>query len=257
MRKQHWLAVCTLLLFLGMRFLKYPMAYGIFGVESWKAMDHDLKVALLNYSQIALILLFTSIWFRRAPWPYLGLHTGFVKGLLAGLLCTTPMWIGYTWLQGLPDIPTATLLHRDLMMAGFFEELAFRGFAFGLLYFRAGWGFIPAVLLPSVFFGIGHLYQAESTGQAAGIFLFTALANAGFAWFYLACRSLWMVVFLHGFMDLAWDMYGVAENVTGNTWANVFRFLTLGLAIAYCIREARANGSYDLRGKLWTNSIHP
>ena len=55
---------------------------------------------------------------------------------------------------------------KNMMIAGFFEEFLYRGFFFGVLFYFAGWGFIPAIILPSIYFGIGHLYQAESLNES-------------------------------------------------------------------------------------------
>ena len=42
---------------------------------------------------------------------------------------------------------------------GFFEELICRGLFFGVLFRFCRWGFLPAALLSSVIFSLGHMYQ--------------------------------------------------------------------------------------------------
>ena len=125
---------------------------------------------------------------------------------------------------------------------------------FGFLFFYAGWGFLSAGIFTGLLFASGHLYQAQDMSDAVSIFLFTTGVSLGFAWFYYVWKSLWLVVFLHGFMDLIWDSVNVETNVTGTLWVNVGRFATIIFAVAYSIRVAAKNGRFDLRKKLWLNS---
>jgi hypothetical protein len=107
-----------------------------------------------------------------------------------------------------------------------------------------------------LFFGAGHLYQAENISSTIAVFLFTTGASLGFAWFYYAWKSLWMVVFLQEFMDLAWDMSindELASNVLGSPWVNIFRFSTLIFAIVFSVFHSKKIGTYDLKSKLWVN----
>ena len=112
---------------------------------------------------------------------------------------------------------------------------------------------MSAGIFTGLFFGAGHLYQADNLGSAIAIFLFTTGVSIGFGWFYYAWKSLWMVAFLHGFMDVIWDSFQVETNVTGSLLVNVARFTTLIFAIVYSIKLARNNGRFDLKGKLWVN----
>lgn len=253
MKRKIIISVVTILTFLALRNIKYLFGYLIFGRETWNAMEVDLRVAILIYSQIIIILIVTALLFKKMPFEILGLKRDILKGLLFGFLFTIPMFIGYGYMADFHAEISLSRLHTDMVMAGFFEELLFRGFLFGILFYYAGWGFVTAVILPSVFFGLGHLYQAESFSDSIGVFLFTALGSAGFAWFYIAWRSLWMVIFLHGFMDLAWDMFSIQSNVTGDLGANAFRFITLGLVIFFSVKKAKKENNYSLKGKLWVN----
>ncbi len=253
MKRKIIISVVVILAFIALRNLKYVYGYCIFGKEVWDKMDFNFKVFLLNYSIIVIVFIITGLLFKKLPFEILGLKTDILKGMLFGFLFTIPMFIGYGYGAQFKTDITVERIHLDMVLAGFFEELFFRGFLFGILFYYAGWGFISAVFIPSIFFGIGHLYQAETLTEGLSVFLFTALGGAGFAWFYLTWRSLWMVVFLHGFMDLAWDMFSIQSNVTGNLNANIFRFATLGLVIYFSARKAKAMGTYSLKGKLWLN----
>lgn len=253
MKRKVIISLVVILVFIALRYIKYFFAYSVFGKEVWAKMDFNLAVSYVNYSQIIVVLIVTALLFKKSPFEILGLKKDILKGMFFGFLFVVPMFIGYGYVVGFKTGITLSRIHMDMILAGFSEEFLFRGFAFGILFYYAGWGFISAVLIPSILFGIGHLYQAENLTEGIGVFLFTALGGAGFAWFYLAWRSLWMVIFLHGFMDLAWDMFSVQSNVTGNLNANIFRFITLGLVIYFSVKKAKAENNYSLKGKLWLN----
>jgi len=253
LRRRISISIVVIIAFIAARNIKYFFGYVIFGKESWNALDDQVATNLLVYSQITLILLVSFFLFRKKVFKALGLETGFLKGLAIGLLCSLPMFIGFGIMNNFHIDIGIQGIHRDMVVAGFFEELLFRGFLFGILFYYAGWGFIPAILLPSIFFGIGHLYQAESMTDSISVFLFTFLASAGFAWFYTAWKNLWVLIFLHGFMDLAWEIFDIDTNVVGDVMINLFRFTTLGLMIFLSIKNMIKHPDLDVRGKLWIN----
>jgi membrane protease YdiL (CAAX protease family) len=84
------------------------------------------------------------------------------------------------------------------LSAGVCEELIFRGFL--LFLFRSIFPGIPiylVVLIPTVVFGIGHLYQGLQ-----GV-IKTSIIGALFMCLYLATDSLILVMLLHFFMDFS------------------------------------------------------
>lgn len=247
-------AIGIIIIFVVLRYTKYFYGHLIFGQATWEQLSFDVKVSMINYTQICIGLIATYLLFKQTPFKPLGLGKSLWKEIIVAFLITLPMFIGFGLLNGFKFDYDVTLFHRDMVLAGFFEEFMFRGFIFGLLFFYCSWGFIPAILLPSIYFGLGHLYQADNLSEALSVFAFTSLASAGFAWFYVAWDSLWFVLFLHGFMDIAWTMAAIDTNVTGSWEVNLFRFTTLGLAIFFSIREAKANKRYNLSKKLWINN---
>lgn len=255
MKKRIVISVTVILTFLCARYLKYFYGYILFGKDTWNSLNETFRNNLLVYSQIALVLIVSFILFRKKTFEYLGLKKGFLDGLKIGFICSLPMILGYGLMKGFDIDLNLNLVHRDFVMAGFFEEFLFRGFLFGILFYVAGWGFIPAITLPSIYFGLGHLYQANNINEVIGVFLFTGFGSAGFAWFYIAWKNLWVVIFLHAFMDLAWDMFQIETNVTGNLMVNVFRFSTLGLMIFLSARHLKQHPENNLKGKLWVNTI--
>ena len=255
MKRKIVISLIVLTTFIALRYIKYFFAYVVFGKENWNNMDVDVASSISIYTQIVIALIVTAILFKKIPFSYLGLKKDLLKGLLAGFLFTLPMFIGYGFQAGFQPEISLKSIHLNMIVAGFFEEFMFRGFVFGILYYYGGLGFISAVLIPSLFFGLGHLYQAESFSESISIFIFTALSSAGFAWFYISWGSLWMVIFLHGFMDLAWSMFKIEANATGDLYSNIFRFITLGLVIFFSLRKVRKDKSFSLKGKLWLNNF--
>jgi hypothetical protein len=237
--------------FLVYRNAKYAYAYLLFGADTWNNLDPLLSMAIMLATGIVMAV--TAAWLTTGSFTLqsLGLGTGVLKGLAWGFICTVPMFAGYAYLGEPNPGSILRILYRDLVLAGFGEELMFRGFLFGLLFYTGGWGFIPASLLSGLVFASGHLYQAQDFANAVSIFAFTTLAAAGFSWMYLAWRSLWFVVFLHGFMDLSWSLFSIPDDVTGSPMVNAFRILTIICAAIVCVRLGR----YKLNGIWWRNEV--
>ena len=253
MNRKILISIVTIATFLIARKLKYFWAYAVFGKDEWNLMDERITSSILVYSQIVLVLIVCFLLFKKDIFKSLGLDRGIGKGFLVGLIATVPMIIGYAFINDINLGMDLHVWHKDFVLAGFFEEFMFRGFLFGILFYYAGWGFIPAIVIPSFYFGIGHLYQANTFGESVNVFVFTGLASAGFAWFYTAWRNLWVVVFLHAFMDLIWDVFQIETNVAGDMMVNLFRFTTLGLMIFLSIRNLNAHPEYSLKNKWWLN----
>ncbi len=253
MKRKIWISIIVIATFIICKYTKYFYGYIVFGKEKWNELDFDIKISYINYTQMIIMSIVAYLIFKKSPLKTLGLQTGFKEGLLCATICVLPMVVGYGLLFGFNVDLSLKLFHRDFVLTGFFEEFAYRAFLFGLLFFYAGWGFIPAALITSLFFAAGHLYQAHDIVSAISIYIFTALASTGFAWFYLAWNSLWMVIFLHTFMDFVWDTFGVQDNVVGSLWVNVFRFSTLGLAIYFSVKKAKKENRYSLKNQVWIN----
>lgn len=162
----------------------------------------------------------------------LGLDKGTGKPVGAAIICTLPMFIG-GWLYAVPnpDFGIAAAFEKAIW-PGFNEELIFRGFIVGLLVRVARWAFIPAVLVSGFAFAWGHLYQANTAMDALLIFLVASGAGIGFAVFYWMWGwNLWFPMFMHMFMNLSFAMFDTGDNLLLNDTANIFRGITIGLAI--------------------------
>src|SRR5690606_8399595 len=90
---------------------------------------------------------------------FLGLNGNPLNALVFSLVATAPMFIGYFFVFDVnPGISLDQVL-ISVIAAGFFEEVFFRGFLFGQLYGYTKFGFIPAIILCALLFGVIHLYQ--------------------------------------------------------------------------------------------------
>jgi membrane protease YdiL (CAAX protease family) len=185
----------------------------------------------------------------------LGLHKGIVIGLVFALITVSPMFISSAVMGRIDENLDTFLLLRSTLFAGFAEEWLFRGFLFGILFRKLGWGFIPASLTGAVFFGLGHIYQGTSLPETAGIFLITAMGAAWFAWLYVEWNNnLWVPVFLHVLMNLSWALFDVSPNALGGWYSNLFRVITIALTIIITIRYHKKTGLKINRSNLMVNT---
>lgn len=145
-----------------------------------------------------------------APWPrwiVIGLAAGVAMELLE-LFVTQPALASLT--GRLPDLSDFGELKGNLgllliliaaswLVAGFGEELAWRGYVLNRIADVAGrgrLGWAVSIVLSSVVFGLAHLYQGV-TGVAEN-----TLDGALLAMLYLACgRILWPAIVAHGVTD--------------------------------------------------------
>ena len=158
----------------------------------------------------------------------LGFNRSLITALGYATACVLPMFIGFAFLFAFnSEIEINTILIK-VLAAGFFEELFFRAFLFGMLYRYTNLGFIPSVLFGSIFFGLVHMHQSTEFMELLGIFGVTFIGAIIFAWAYAEWKfNVWVPIFLHMLMNLAWELFNVSDNALGNIYANVFRLITI------------------------------
>lgn len=180
---------------------------------------------------------------KNAFFNNLGLDKSFLKALTFSVVCTLPMFLGFSLFFDLnTDIKLNTIL-ISILAAAFFEELYFRGFLFGQLYKHTSFGFIASVLLGALLFGLIHLYQSNVLIELVGIFLITFLGAILFAWVYVEWNyNLWVPILLHLLMNLAWEIFNISDNALGGTYSNVFRIVTIALIITITILYKKREG---------------
>lgn len=187
----------------------------------------------------------------------LGFSKGFLKGVVFAFLVTLPMLIGY-YLMGHYNKDYA--FSKNLVFAfkdGFREEIFYRAFLFGQLFRQVKWGFIPAVAINGVIFGLSHLYQAHQFGDILQVFAITFAGAIWFAWLFIEWNdNLWVPIFMHFFMNLYWDLFSTEKSAVGGLLLNLPRILTIGISIYLTIKlSGKYSGKMRInRSNLWQHS---
>lgn len=183
----------------------------------------------------------------------IGLSKNLLLGLAFALLCTFPMLVAYSIKFNLNIKLSWDTIIINTISAAFFEEIIYRAFLFGMLYRYTRLGFLPSVFLGSLLFGTAHIYQSTGTKELIGIFLLTFCGSIIFAWIYSEWKfNLWTAIFVHCMMNFYWLIFDVDTNALGGTYANVFRFLTIFLAIfGTIIYKRKKQIPLELKGNRW------
>lgn len=200
---------------------------------------------IITYSISATPLILGTLLISRRSGilKSLGLDKSIFKGFLFALICTLPMYIGFAFLFDFNTEISINSILISIISAGFFEELFFRGFLFGLVFRKTTLGFIPSVFFGAVYFGVLHLYQSTDLLEMIGVFSITFLGGILFAWVYTEWKfNIYIPIFLHVFMNLSWELFSVSETALGNVYSNIFRFVTIGLIIGLTVLYKRQNG---------------
>lgn len=184
----------------------------------------------------------------------LGLNGSIVAGLVFALAVTAVM-LGYFALTSpltIPEEPVWAFV-RGSVLPGFGEEVFYRAFLFGFLFRYAGWGFLPASLLVALAFGMAHLYQGNSAGEAAGIFAITAFGGLWFSWLYAEWGfNIWVPTFVHMLMNAWWTLFSVADSALGPMGANLVRLVVIIVSVvATVLIMKRRRGHLMVAGRSW------
>lgn len=176
----------------------------------------------------------------------LGLSGNILKGLGFAALCCAPMLIGMPIIGSFNSNLTFDWFLRMVVIAAVFEEIVYRGFMFGQLFRYGKIGFIWAILLPAIFFGIGHLYQGDTLVESLMAFGVTALGALYFSWVYVECNyNLWVSIGLHMFMNFSWIVFPVEGNETsvGVLIPNILRVAAIALTVILIITYKKKSSS--------------
>lgn len=228
--------------------LFFAVWYFNLGVRPLKAFVSDSVSAhyILNYLTAGIIPLAALCLLHgwKAVAGSMGLSRGLGTGALFGLLTTLPMLAGYAFLGAPNRSSSADELFCWIVVAGFFEEVFFRGFVFGQLFRYAHWGFLPAALLTAAAFGSLHLYQGSNLVSSLGAFAVTAAGSIFFSWIYVEWNyNLWCAVWLHILMNLPWIAFRISSSgAVGDMQANGLRICTVFLAAALTASYKKRRG---------------
>ncbi|MGB8343102.1 MAG: CPBP family intramembrane glutamic endopeptidase [Chthoniobacterales bacterium] len=195
-----------------------------------------------------VLLCFAGLWVAhrmgpRAALAELGLTGSAVKGLGIALLASLPMLVMLLLISKNPIRVVPRTMFSGVMMAAVTEEILFRGYLFGQLYRRAGWRFVPAVLVTGILFGLAHMGTALRGGalEVLGVTGITTLGGAFFAWLFVRWNyNLWVPIGMHLFLNAWWELFGVSQNAIGNWESNVARALAIVAAIRITLLFTKA-----------------
>lgn len=168
----------------------------------------------------------------------LGLNRNICKGIGFAVLCCSPLLLGMPIIGTFDTDLTFDYFFRVVVLAAFLEEVIFRGFMFGQLFRCGKVGFIWAIIVPAILFGLGHLYQGHNLISSLMAFGVTALGALYFSWVYVECNyNLWVSIGLHMFMNFSWTVFPVEGNDTsiGVLLPNILRLTSIVLTIALII----------------------
>ncbi len=203
-----------------------------------KITDQGLTSYILAYLIVG-IPIFLGIYFldrKLTIFRSLGLTGNFFKALGISLVFTLPMFIGGMCFFRFNPVLQIENLIAGTIVAGVMEELYYRGFLFGQLFKKTSLGFIPSIFLGAVLFALGHVYQSPHLSEMIGIFIITFLGAVLFAWLYVEWNfNLWVSIFTHTFMNLSWALFEIDSTALGGLKANIFRGLTILIAIVFTI----------------------
>lgn len=223
-----------------------PFANFISTCKSIHYILHYLIAGIIPAAALLLLHRPDTILYR------LGLTHGFGRGLLFGVLSTVPMFAGYAVIGSFNRETPPDHMFTFIVVAGFFEELIFRGFVFGELFRTARWGFLPAATLTALAFGSLHLYQGDDLISASAAFGVTAAGSIFFSWIYVESENnLWSVIWPHTLMNAPWMLFCVSgSGAVGGLRANGLRLCTLLIAIALVVIYKKRKGlPYHISGK--------
>lgn len=224
---------------------------GLDGFIHQMAVSHLITYILVGIPLFVGALIIAS---KNGLLGALGLSKPIMPAVGLGLLFTLPMFIGYGFLFEFSSTLSFNRVMLGVVSAGFFEELYYRAFLFGMLYRYTKFGFVPSIILCALVFALGHLHQSQDIGVLIGVFITTFMGAVFFAWLYCEWRfNIWVPIFMHMFMNLAWMLFDVAGNAFGGQGANIFRFATIGLAIVFTLRYKKRKGEAleVTRSTLW------
>ncbi|KOS07587.1 hypothetical protein AM493_17240 [Flavobacterium akiainvivens] len=207
--------------------------------------NQGLTSYIITYFIVGVPVFLATYFLNRKPnvFSSLGLGKNILTGIVAAFVVTLPMFIGGLAVFSLKSEIDIENLLAGTLVAGFFEELYFRGFLFGQVFKNTKLGFIPAIFIGALVFASGHLYQSTNIIEMAGIFAITFFGAIFFAWLYAEWNyNLWMPIFTHAFMNLSWGLFTDNSNALGGWAANIFRVLTIAAAITITLLYKKRKG---------------
>lgn len=194
--------------------------------------------ALWLVYRLSLRGLLHEVGLARAPW----------RAWLFGFLASAPMLVGFAAVGNVAsDFDFTGALLFGAIIWPMTEELLFRGYAFGQLHRRGKVNLWVAAILTGAVFGLLHLGNASVKGLPwsgeLGVVAITSIGGILFCWLFARWEfDLWAPFALHGFMNLWWSVFDLADSPLGGWFTNGLRLVTVVLAIVLTLYRERIPG---------------
>ncbi len=171
---------------------------------------------------VLLIVAWRLLWLRPMGLAYLGKWPAWLITLALLIYIIFGYWLVFFGEIGLNisllsnSEEAKTLIWRELVV-GFTEEVLFRGIIlYAMIRVWGGTrpGLYSAVILSAVLFGIPHLLQAaagQSLNLALLVIVEAIISGIWYAVYVLLAGTLWPVVFIHGFSNMAVGLKAITE----------------------------------------------
>ncbi len=208
----------------------------------FERFDYWAPRSLRSLLEILLVLGAVCLLHRMGPGAGLR-ELGWRRPALVALgvmaAAVAPMWIVFALtMPPNPEFRPPEVLYLALL-SPLAEETVFRGFAFGQLWRRAGWGLWPALVVCALAFGYGHADDAGSLAEGAGLLLLTGFGAGVFSWLYARWGTLAAPVALHVLMNLAWSVWSVGDSALAGWMPFALQIGTAVLAILLTLWASR------------------
>ncbi|WP_160136971.1 CPBP family intramembrane glutamic endopeptidase [Chryseobacterium sp. c4a] len=204
-----------------------------------KAIAHVIAYSI---TLIPLVITLKILFPKKKILDLFSLNHSVFKGFSLAFIGTLPMLIGYAIHFRIVSTFNFESLFINTISSAFFEEIIFRSFLIGTLYRFTRLGFLSSILLGSLLFAQVHLYQSQNITELIEIFAITFLGSVFFAWVYFEHNfNIWTAISLHFLMNLYWEIFNVSDNVSGNTFGNLYKFLSILLIIGITVYDKKKN----------------
>lgn len=232
------LCIAFSLYFIANELLFSNIYYAIENIINIYALSFFLTYLLVGLPALAFVFFTNKYKILRA----LGLRSNILIGLGISFVFSIPMFVGYGISAGFRICIEPSEFWFMCVFAAFFEELYYRGVFFGQIFKKTRLGFLPSLLVSALIFASLHMYQSQDFSTLLGVFITTFLGAGLFAWLYVEWNyNLWVPISLHFFMNLSWEMFDISENALGDLHANIYRALTIILAVGGTILFKKMN----------------
>lgn len=195
-----------------------------------------LRSALISLADALVMVALISLAASRGPVAALavaGLNAPILRPAAWGALVFVPASLVCLAFAPIADSVSSADIAWLAIGGPVIEEIVYRGLAVGTLMRLCGWRFLPAALLPALFFGAAHAWAGKDPADITGVVAITGAGGLLFGWLYARWRfNLWPAIILHVGLNALWLVFAFGDNAVGGWFGNAVRLGAVILAIA-------------------------